>query len=346
MPFAACPKNADKGAMSMPRVIMVVSVLAGLLASPSSRASAASVDWRTKGVVTAVEDQGDSGCNVSWAFAVNGAVSSEIVLSGLGSLVDLSEQQLIDCNAAGGGTTCACPQLGSTFGFIGANGICTDAAYPYTGQQGTCRSCIASPTTSSAGVVEVTGGNEAALISAINAGPVIARIEVGSNGQPLPAYLTYAGGVFAPAGWDASFVQWVLVVGYTDAEYIIKNSLGTGWGESGYMRIPRGGNSLGIANFVYRISLGGGTQDAVPGAPCSPWLDAPALSPAALGALVSLLGLVSIASMRRPRRRGGKGDESNYRARSSCGSGEAIRIISVRRSRAEEVELYEGQEAR
>ncbi len=289
-------------AMHMRSTAFVVAGMLGLVIRSSQPAMAVTVDWRTKGVVTAIEDQGDAACNPSWAFAVAGTLASEIAIAH-GVLTDLSEQQLLDCDAAAATTACTCPQLGDAFSFIQDNGLCTEAAYPYVGQPGACtNSCTASFATSQAQWQSITGGNEAALVAALNAAPVIARLEVGSNGMPLPAYLSYAGGVVGPTDADASHVQWVVVVGYTDTEFIVKNSLGTGWGESGYMRLARGSNVFGIANFVYAVKLGGIDQGPVPGAPCSPWLNAPTLSPLALLTLVALLGLVSMASLYRPRR--------------------------------------------
>ena len=45
----------------------------------------------------------------------------------------------------------------------------------------------------------------------------------------------------------------VAVVGYNgDKNYwIIKNSWGTSWGESGYIRITLGKNMCGLANAIY-----------------------------------------------------------------------------------------------
>ena len=54
----------------------------------------ASVDWRTKGVVNAIKNQGS--CGSCWAFSAVGTVESFAAISS-GKLQLLSEQNLVDC---------------------------------------------------------------------------------------------------------------------------------------------------------------------------------------------------------------------------------------------------------
>jgi C1A family cysteine protease len=51
---------------------------------------------------------------------------------------------------------------------------------------------------------------------------------------------------------DAQFSVTIVGYGTTDASsyWIIKNSFGRAWGEGGYMRMSRGGNMCGIANYA------------------------------------------------------------------------------------------------
>ncbi|KAJ0087374.1 hypothetical protein Patl1_09222 [Pistacia atlantica] len=96
----------------------------------------ASIDWRRKGAVTHVEDQGR--CGACWAFAATGAVEGiNKILTG--SLVSLSEQELIDCDktyndGCGGGL------MDYAYQFILDNhGIDTEDDYPFLGRQGQCK---------------------------------------------------------------------------------------------------------------------------------------------------------------------------------------------------------------
>jgi C1A family cysteine protease len=65
---------------------------ASLLALPLS------VDWRTKGRVTSIKDQG--GCACCWSFAAAGALEA-LTAKKTNKLFDISNQNLIDCTYGG-----------------------------------------------------------------------------------------------------------------------------------------------------------------------------------------------------------------------------------------------------
>ena len=64
----------------------------------------------------------------------------------------------------------------------------------------------------------------------------------------------YVGGTFPEHLCGDDIDHAVAIVGYTDTEYIIKNSWGTDWGEKGFFRLKRGVNACGIGRYVAYIT--------------------------------------------------------------------------------------------
>jgi len=204
---------------------------------------AASVDWVDQGAVTGVKDQGQ--CGSCWSFSSTGALEGRYKVAS-GSLVSLSEQNLVDCDLiTNGGNDLGCKGglMDSAFDWTIKNGgLCTEDAYPYTSgttkKAGTCAQSSCTKYAAPKGFVDVTTNSDDALVTALNAGPVSVAIEADQSSFQL-----YKSGVFTGA-CGTNLDHGVLAVGYgTDSGldyYKVKNSWGTSWGEKGYIRIQKG----------------------------------------------------------------------------------------------------------
>jgi len=203
-----------------------------------------SLDWVAKGAVTGIKDQGQ--CGSCWAFSTTGSTEGIIQLKA-GHLTSLSEQELMDCSVSYGNLGCSGGLMDNAFKYVQANGLCTEAAYPYTAKDGTCKktSCTMSPDTKITGYKDVTH-TENALGAAVDMQPVSVAIEADQSGFQL-----YKSGVFCGV-CGTSLDHGVLAVGYgtegTSPYWKVKNSWGTSWGEAGYIRMCRGSDKCGIAN--------------------------------------------------------------------------------------------------
>jgi len=211
--------------------------------------SGGSLDWRTYAgnlsippgnYVTPVKDQGN--CGSCWAFATTAALESYALLHSLNSypLDDLSEQVLISCGRSG---SCRGGYIDSASDFIHNTGLPSESCYPYMASNGKCKNACLNWGQNAYKIanwawVATTTPTVDAIKSALNTyGPLVTTMNVYTD------FFYYKSGVYQYASGKYQGGHAILIVGYDDSGsppyFIVKNSWGTGWGDSGYFKIAQ-----------------------------------------------------------------------------------------------------------
>ena len=207
-------------------------------------------DWRSKGAVTPVQDQGE--CGSSWAFAANTVIEGAYFIKH-GQLISLSEQQLIDCSKSYGNLGCNGGLMINAYRYVIAKGgIVGEDDYPYTAEEGICQYDPSKIKAAIESYKLVTSRNSQALKAAIYEGPVSVAIDSSS----LAFQFYYSGVLDVDCGIDLNHA--VALVGYGDdvegsGYFITKNSWGVDWGDRGYIKLSADqsiNNGLGICGVL------------------------------------------------------------------------------------------------
>lgn len=227
-------------------------------AAPVTEAAAATVDWRVRGIVSPIQDQGQ--CGSCWAFSATANVESRWAIAKSTAAPKLAEQFLVDCDHQCGnyrdgqdGCDAGCDGglMPNAWKYVISNGFPSEQAYPYTGVDGTCaaKSLRSLVNISSWELLPIDETAIAAYVS--KNGPVSIAVDAAQ-------WSFYMGGIMSLLCWGKTTVadldHGVNIVGYGTEDstdyWIVRNSWSSSWGESGYARVLRGSNFCGLALFA------------------------------------------------------------------------------------------------
>jgi len=205
--------------------------------TPSGASDKMVFDWREKGVVSPVKDQGQ--CGSCWAFATAETAESAWALqnSSSSSWVPLSPRQLVDCSTENAG--CSGGYIDAAMRYVVDYGLLPEEIYPYTPNDGPCEIPLHNTVFRPDGCFRVAPGNERRIRQAlVERGPLVATIDADPS-----VFQFYIGGVIRREDCGTDLDHAVQLVGYGAEDstkyWIIRNSWGTGWGEQGYFRLER-----------------------------------------------------------------------------------------------------------
>jgi len=199
-------------------------------------AAPTSIDWRSKGAVTDVKDQGQ--CGSCWAFSATGSMEGAYQIK-KNKLFSLSEQQLVDCSTAQGNQGCNGGLMDQAFEYVIANrGITSETAYPYVAMDQNCMDPLPTAVVTISSYQDVNSNDDAALGTAVALGPVSVAIE--ADQEPFQFYKK---GIFNDSSCGTALDHGVLAVGYgvsgSQNYWIVKNSWSADWGDKGYILMQR-----------------------------------------------------------------------------------------------------------
>lgn len=205
-------------------------------------------DWRDADGLTPVRNQGN--CGSCWSFSTLGVLEANIKIKDKQS-VDLSEQYLISCNRNNWG----CDGGWWAFGML-TSGAALESSFPYKAADVPCQNVSIPYKIDNWGYVGSRSGvpSVEAIKNAIyQYGPVTVGVYVDKYFQ------AYQGGIFDRSA-SGQCNHGVVLTGWDDSQgcWIMRNSWGSDWGESGYMRIKYGTSSIGYA-AAYIVYKGGVT---------------------------------------------------------------------------------------
>jgi len=203
------------------------------------------VDWRDKGIISPVKDQGR--CGSCWSFATTEEVESYWALS-TGRLHILSEQQILDCtpNPQHCGGTGGCD--GGTYELAWdrirvMGGLTSEWTYPYQSYYGAAFECrytqFAPVVANVTQYVNLPVNEQDPILDHLaNKGPLAISVDASS-------WAAYESGVFDGCNQTSPDIDHaVQLVGYgTDSTlgdyWLVRNSWSPSWGEDGYIKLKR-----------------------------------------------------------------------------------------------------------
>jgi C1A family cysteine protease len=215
---------------------------------PNTGAAPTTWDWRTKGVTTPVKNQGQ--CGSCWAFSATENIESVYKIGG-NSLVTLSPQQIVDCDKDCYGCGGGWPY--KAFNYVAkAGGQDTDASYPYTARDGSCKFKTNTIGAKIKGYKQIPKNEQQIQSALTTTAPFSICVDASQ-------WSNYRSGVMRSNQCGRGIDHCVQLVGYDATAnppyWIVRNSWGTSWGQQGHIYLEMFKDTCAMAEDVTTATL-------------------------------------------------------------------------------------------
>jgi cathepsin F len=199
------------------------------------------IDWVAAGKTTPIKNQQQ--CGSCWAFSATETIESAILIAG-GSAQEGAPQELVDCDTNDSGCNGGDPAEAMSW-LIQQGGQDAESCYPYTAQDGTCASSQCTPVNKISSTQSIAQ-DEQSIYTALQSAPLSICCDAS-------AWSNYQGGVLQASQCGDNVDHAIQLTGYSTSQggyWIVRNSWGASWGESGFIWLQYGQNTCDITSEV------------------------------------------------------------------------------------------------
>jgi len=200
------------------------------------------IDWVAQGKTTPVKNQLQ--CGSCWAFSATETIESAMLMANQQPQQG-APQQLVDCDQIDSGCNGGDPAEAMNW-IISQGGQDAESCYPYTAQDGSCASSQCQPVNQITSTTSI-GGSESSIYSALQSmGPLSICCDAST-------WQNYNGGILAASQCGNTVDHAIQLTGYSSSSggyWIVRNSWGSSWGESGFIWLQYGENTCDMTAEV------------------------------------------------------------------------------------------------
>lgn len=157
---------------------------------------------------------------------------------------------MLDCSSSYGNMGCYGGLMTNCFNYLKTNKLQLESDYPYIGYKSSCKYNASKGKLNTLGHINIPKGDVNAHMNALVNGPVSVAMAATSSIVAL-----YKGGIISSTACGTALNHGVTMIGYGTENgvnyWIIRNSWGANWGESGYFRVLKSNtNGVGICGIL------------------------------------------------------------------------------------------------